>query len=58
MLCLFSKGGSEEPGNQCNANIVKYTKQVVGQIYRYLDGVKVIKKRKPQKSMETNVLMS
>lgn len=34
---------------------MKYTKHVVGQIYRYLDDVKVIKKRKPQKSMETNV---
>lgn len=28
--------------------------QVAGQIYRYLDDVKVIKKRKPQKNMETN----
>lgn len=34
---------------------MKYTKQVVGQIYRYMDDVKVILKRKPQKSMETNV---
>lgn len=42
--------------SECNANIVKYTKQIVGQqIYRHLEDVKVIKKRKPQKSMETNV---
>lgn len=54
---FFKRGQVRSQGiSQCNANIVKYTKQIVGQqIYRHLEDVKVIKTRKPQKSMETNV---
>lgn len=40
---------------QFNANIVQDTKQIVGrQIYRHLEDVKVIKKRKQQKKAPGN----
>jgi len=57
VMPLFKKGEARSQGvSQCNASIVKYTKQIFGQqIYRHLEDVKVIKKRKPKRSMETNV---
>lgn len=49
---FFTRGGVRSQGiSQCNANIVKHTKQIVGQqIYRHLEDVKVIKKRKLKKA--------